>query len=148
MVRLFILPRGKSRNVAERFRGWMRDKWEFVESRLEHNRLWVWFRDGFEGDQWYQFAIRYFAGFIPLVILLSLLRLLGIQQVERFMNIALPIAWFFFIEYLNLRYRRPNKQLLYRKLNPYALFNALFATSYLALSDAGFSIIFLLFLLL
>lgn len=148
LARLLILPRTKSSNIAERFRGFLRDKWDQVEHQLEKNKLWVWFKDGFEGDQWYQYGIRYFAVFVPLLIIMILLRAIGIGQVERFMNIALPIGYFFFIEYLNLRYRRPNKQLLYRRINPYTLFNALFTTGYLALSDAGFSIIFLLFLLL
>ncbi len=148
LLRILILPRTKSRNPGERLRGWLRDKIDWVEGRLEKNNLWIWFRDGFEGDQWYQYAIRYFSVFLPLVIVLGFLRFLGIGQVERFINIALPIGYFFFIEYLNLRYRRPNKQLFYRGINPYSLFNALFTTGYLALSDAGFSIIFLLFLLL
>jgi|GEM_PF-5115171 len=147
-IRLIVLPAGKTKGIWQSFLERIEDGKESLNKWLEQNPVWNWIRDGLESDRWLPFVLRYGALFISGFILLAGLRLLGLSQVERFMNIAYPIGFFFLVEYIHLKYRNHSKKFRYRGIDPFALFNAIFTAFYLALSDAGFSIIFLLFLLL
>lgn len=147
-LRILVLPADKAKGFWQRFLDRIGGAVEQLNKVLEKNPVWNWLRDGLESDRWLQFILRYAALFMTGFIVLAGLRLLGLGQVERFMNIAYPIGFFFLIEYIHLKYRHQSKKYRYRGIDPFALFNALFTALYLAVSDAGFSIIFLLFLLL
>ncbi len=121
------------------------EKWQQL---LVESKPWKWLRDGLESSTWHQVILRQMALFLGLFIILALLRLLGISQLERFLNIGFPIAFFLFFEYLHFQYRADPREHHFLGIHPFSLFNTLLTLGFLALSDAGFSIIFLLFSLL
>lgn len=124
------------------------DQWERIRKPLTANPVFVWLRDGLESPVWHQVVIRQLAVFAGLLIVLSGLRALGLAQLERFINIGFPIAFFLYFEFLHFKFREDPREHHFLGIHPGSLFNTLLALGFLALADAGFSIIFLLFSLL
>lgn len=125
----------------------------WVNERLEDlwenkNKLFLRFRDALEGEVFYKYAVAVLALFGMIWLPLALLKGLGLEQLERFLNIAFPICFFLFLAHLNAMHRNPGRRYHFRKVNPFALFNGALVFFYLSLADAGFSIVFLLFLLI
>ena len=76
-----------------------------------------------------------------------MLKLLEIEALERFVNIGVPVALFFFFEYFIDQHRSEDTP-RFVGVYPRALFNGMFWMAFLAAFDAGFSIIFMLFQLM
>lgn len=118
--------------------------WDNVDA----SRFVSWFRQGLEDERFYPFAIRYAALFVSAWLLLAVPAWLGVQQVERFINIAFPVGFFLYFHRHNLLHHSDARVHEFKGINPFRLFNGLVTLGYLAISDAGFAIIFLLFLAL
>ncbi|MEM7035384.1 MAG: hypothetical protein AAF570_00315 [Bacteroidota bacterium] len=122
--------RGIRANMGARLEGW-RD----------------WWQKGMQSEAFLPFMVRFLVVALPIVMGGQLLKSMGFSGLERFINIGFPVAAFFLFEYvLDRNEGGENRRFL--GLRPRALFNGLFWLAYLAASDAGFSIIFILFQLL
>ncbi|MEM0998074.1 MAG: hypothetical protein AAGN35_13385 [Bacteroidota bacterium] len=93
------------------------------------------------------FFLAYLAPWLAVLLGIALIKVLDLERLERFVNIAAPVALFLFAEW-TIEHHRNESQDRYLGLNPYSLFNALLVLVLLAISDAGFGIIFLLFSLI
>jgi hypothetical protein len=94
-----------------------------------------------------EFALAYLIVWFIALLGANLVEALGFERLERFANIMGPMALFFYVEFQVDRHRSEPEDRFWG-LNPFSLLNSLFILAFLALTDAGFGIIFLLFNLL
>ncbi|MEO1410917.1 MAG: hypothetical protein AAFW73_13610 [Bacteroidota bacterium] len=128
VLRCLLLPQ---------LRYWWRERWYRYEPSWVQ-ALRYWWRRALVGEDF----VAYVSTYLGALLVGSLLLAFN----DRLVRIALPVGLYFFFYYYNRQ--RPLSTRPWWQPSPFVLFNALVALVYLSLRDAGFAVIFLLFLLL
>ncbi len=97
-----------------------------------------WCKNSYSSDNLW----RYIQIHILSLVVLKVLLLIGGERAITFANIALPVTLYLIFDFYHNKWDKSKKETIFR------LVNNVITTSYLAVFDAGFSIIFLLYLLL
>lgn len=115
--------------------------------KIGQNSRITWWRESLETGRFTRYVVAYMIPWLALLITAIVVKKLDWQAPSRFVNIAFPMAWFFWVEYIIERFRSGEESRFWRT-NPFSLVNSLATLVLLGLTDAGFGIIFLLFNLL